>query len=60
MRYVLTLVVAACVAGVATANMAPPGPRLPAPGGWCGGLLGGLMGGAAVTLGGLWLFRRPK
>lgn len=58
MRLLLALGVAICVAGVAAADMPRPGPRVFAPGSWCGGLMGGL----AVTAGGLclahWLRKR--
>lgn len=60
MRFVLASVASVCLTGVAMADISPSGPRLSAPGGWCGGLMGGLMGGAAVTFGGLWLLRRKK
>lgn len=58
MRFVLALTLTVGVAGVAAADMPRPGPRVFAPGGWCGGLMGGL----AVTAGGLclahWLRKR--
>jgi len=57
MRFVLALVVAVCVAGVAMADIPPSGPRLSAPGGWCGSLMGGLTAGMAVTFGGLWFLK---
>lgn len=53
MRFVLALAMTVGVAGIASADMPRPGPRLAAPGGWCGGLMGGL----AVAASGLCLAR---
>lgn len=53
MRFVLALLTAVCVAGVAAADIPRPGARVFAPGGWCGGQ----MGGRAVTASGVFLAR---